>query len=674
LRALAVAALVTIDARPAVADEVTVQGQRRDPGATTVTPSEVRDMPGAFGDPARVIEALPGVVSLGSALPFYFVRGATPSNTGFFLDGMRLPLFSHGPPGGGVVNGSAIESVDFYPGAAPPRFGGVTGAVLSVATTPPSARTRGEARATLYDSSALIEAPLDDGRASVLASARYGYTQLLLDVLDPSTRQGYWDYFARASWIPTPGGSERLSVVTVGAHDSVSGPVIGADVDTTFHRVEVRYDVAGSAHRPSLRVAATAGVNVQSNDIGSVGDRIYGVRVESTIPITSALRLGTGASLTLERYDVTVSTPARSPDPQILFAPRDDLSLGGYGDLSWRLSSAVDVDAGARVGMFATERDEYPRSDYSVATRATGLRPPPGAAAKPAVDPRLTARARIVRGVAFVGAFGVAHSTPSFLLPGLAQSRLEDGLQTAVQSSAGFELALPGQISAKVDGFLHDYLDLSDPTATCPTSTSLLFNPTAACFGRRVRGRSFGGELLLRRPFTNRLSGWLSYTLSRSTRETHAPGWTIIGANREAVVEVLSEWDRTHSVSAMVAYDLGRRWTAAARFSYATGRPYSHTVNGVFVGPYSSDRFPPVYRVDLRLSKTWSFDGDRRVSFIVEGFNVTGFQEALECRPDAQLQLDPVPSFFVRGRAVDPCTIRYAPALAIPSVGLEGSF
>ena len=86
-----------LEAETAHADEVTVQGQRGDPGATTVTPAELREMPGAFGDPARVIEALPGVIPLGSALPFYFVRGATPSNTGYFLDGMRLPLFSHGP-------------------------------------------------------------------------------------------------------------------------------------------------------------------------------------------------------------------------------------------------------------------------------------------------------------------------------------------------------------------------------------------------------------------------------------------------------------------------------------------------------------------------------------------------------------------------------------------------
>lgn len=666
--------LIVLGARDARADDVVIQGQRRDTGATSITPAEVREMPGAFGDPARVVEALPGVVSLGIGLPFYFVRGATPSNSGYFLDGMRLPLFSHSPPGGGVVSGAAIESIDFYPGAAPARFGGVSGAVLSVNTLPPSAQLHGEGRVSFYDSSALVEAPLADGRASVLASARYGYTQLILDAIAPSSTQRYSDYFARATWNPTSGGRDRISIVTVGAHDTIAGPAIGAAVDTTFHRAEVRYDVAGTSHSTRLRIAATAGLNEQGNEIGAVTDRIFGIRMETMTPLSPELQLGAGLSLMLERYDVDVKTVAQAPNPEVLFAPRSDLSMGAFTDVSWRVSPAVDIDAGVRLGLFTTNRDDYSATDYGYVTRAHHILPPPGAVGKPAVDPRLTARARLVRGVTFVSAMGIAHSPPSFLLPGLAMSRLEDGLQTAVQSSAGFEVALPAQISAKVGGFLHDYLDLSDPTATCPTSTSLLFDPTAACFGRRVRGRSFGAELLLRRPLTARLSGWLSYTLSRSTRETHAPGWSVLGRSEEALVEVLSEWDRTHSLSATLAYDLGRGWRAAARAAYATGRPYSHTVNGAFVGPYSSDRLPAIHRVDLRLEKTWSLGEDRRLSLVVEGFNVTAFEEPSECRPRQYLQVDPVPEGFVRGRRVDECTIRYAQPFTIPSIGLEGSF
>lgn len=658
-------------ATQAHADDIVVRGQKREAGGTTMTRDELREMPGAFGDPARMIEAMPSVIPVATALPFYFVRGATPANTGYFLDGMRVPLFSHTPPGGGIVAGSAIDRVDFFPGAAPVRFGGVTGGVLSVSTLQPAEHARAEVGVRLYDSSALVESPLDDGRASILASARYGYTQWLLDVFSPTERQQYWDYYARATWNPSRQSRDhRLSVVGVGAHDFVGRPN-ETIVEATFHRAELRYDVA--TRGGGVRVAATTGINTQGNNVGSVDDTILGVRAEATQPIARDLRIGLGASATHDRYGVTVNPGVVQPtNPEILFAPRSDLANAAFGELSWRVSDAVQIDGGVRVGMFATKRDAYP-ARYGFFGREN-LLPPSGAASKPAVDPRLSARVRVHRRATFIAAFGIAHGPPSFFLPGLTMSRLEDGLQTAVQASSGFELALPADLTAKVTGFAHNYLDLTDPSATCADQTALVFNPIDSCFARRVRGRTFGGELLVRRPLTKRLSGWLSYTLSRSTREAHAPGWTIIGKNEEALVDGLSEWDRTHVLSAVGGYDLGRGWRAAVRFSYLTGRPYSRTVRGVQVAPFNAERLPDVHRIDLRLEKKWMLDADRSVSVVLEAFNVTGMREVSECRPGVPIQTAPVPEALVRGQPVDACTFQRYPAFLIPSIGVEAKF
>jgi hypothetical protein len=61
---------------PAV-EEVQVHGRRgTKSGQTTFGGQEVRQVPGAFGDAFRVMEALPGVTPMVSGLPFFFVRGA----------------------------------------------------------------------------------------------------------------------------------------------------------------------------------------------------------------------------------------------------------------------------------------------------------------------------------------------------------------------------------------------------------------------------------------------------------------------------------------------------------------------------------------------------------------------------------------------------------------------
>ncbi len=74
--------------------------------------ADVRQMPGAFGDPFRAIEVLPGVTPIVSGLPYFFVRGAPPGNVGYFFDQVNIPLLFHGAAGPGVIHPAFIESVN----------------------------------------------------------------------------------------------------------------------------------------------------------------------------------------------------------------------------------------------------------------------------------------------------------------------------------------------------------------------------------------------------------------------------------------------------------------------------------------------------------------------------------------------------------------------------------
>ena len=80
---------------PEPPEEVNVHGTRREIGQTTLSATDVREMPGAFGDPFRAIEALPGVVPLTSGLPYFYIRGAPPNDNGYYVDGIRVPLLFH---------------------------------------------------------------------------------------------------------------------------------------------------------------------------------------------------------------------------------------------------------------------------------------------------------------------------------------------------------------------------------------------------------------------------------------------------------------------------------------------------------------------------------------------------------------------------------------------------
>jgi hypothetical protein len=162
--------------------DVVVHGAGRAPGGVTITREEARAMPGAFGDPVRAMEALPGVTPTVSGVPYFFVRGAPPANLGFFVDGVDVPLLYHAYIGPSVLHPALLEGVTLYSGAPPVRYGRNAGAVVVANTRGPRDEWNGEASVRAIDAGGLVEAPLGGARGRVRwyrwLAARRGLTSL----------------------------------------------------------------------------------------------------------------------------------------------------------------------------------------------------------------------------------------------------------------------------------------------------------------------------------------------------------------------------------------------------------------------------------------------------------------------------------------------------------------
>src|SRR5262249_43179836 len=136
---------------------VSVEGERRRPMVTSLARAEVRQLPGAFGDPFRAIEILPGVTPILSGLPFFYIRGAPPGNVGYFLDGIRVPYLYYIALGPSVVHPGMVDTVDLYSGGYPARYGRFSGGIVSGETTAPRPDFHGEGNLRLIDAGALAE-------------------------------------------------------------------------------------------------------------------------------------------------------------------------------------------------------------------------------------------------------------------------------------------------------------------------------------------------------------------------------------------------------------------------------------------------------------------------------------------------------------------------------------
>ncbi|WP_394828092.1 TonB-dependent receptor domain-containing protein [Pendulispora albinea] len=656
-------------------EQVTVRGIRREIGQTTLSAKDVREMPGAFGDPFRAIEALPGVTPVISGAPYFFIRGAPPNNNGYFLDGVRVPVLFHVGLGPGVIHPALLDRVEMYPGAAPASYGGFAGAIVAGRTRDPATSFHGEANVRLVDAGALLEAPFAGGRGTALVAGRYGYPGPMVGAFSDTTL-GYWDYQTRVTW--RIGERGTLGLFAFGAHDYLahverSGKT-EEDFVSDFHRVDLRYDHALTDGR--LRIAATVGYDSQGASPSYLTDTSGAVRLEVEKKLSSAVRVRGGADLRLDVYRFRQGEPAGPYDtvvPSNVDPPPTNVSGAAYADMIWRVAPRVEMVPGVRVGIFASSRDNAVGATDGASRVST---------TEAAVDPRLSVRVTLAPAVAWLSTFGLAHqypalrvgSVPAPVVTGAGFPFGQRRLQTAAHASQGLEIGLPADLVLTATGFLSGWSGLTDLTANCiemepgvvppnPSGAPRPPLPVKCPNNEPVNGRAYGVELLLRRPLSKRLSGWLSYTLSRSTRAARF----VTFQGEDAIATVPSEFDRTHVLNAVLSYDVGRRWRFGTRFMFYSGAPYSPLDGSVPVPPYHSQRDPPFVRLDVRLEKRWPLGKTGSIAFVFEGQNLTLSKERTGLGTDCNGVSGP------EGGTTE-CTRSEVGPITIPSMGVEAFF
>lgn len=663
LVALAIAAS-PVGARADDAAEVVVRGgkgARSADVAGSLGAAEVRQLPGAFGDPWRALEVTPGFTPVVSGLPYFYVRGAPPGNVGYSFDGVRVPYLFHFGLGPAIVHPALIARTDVHAGGYPASLGRYAGGFVSATAMPPQDRLHGRAQVRLVDAGAMIEAPFADGRGAAMASARYAYTAALFSLLSADTTIDYRDYQARVSYALTD--KDTLSVLAFGAYDFASQrqPVSastlaaaagrpdaagfqGSSVErllfaSELHRLDARWDRA-TGRGGHLRVAATLGYDRTRVEARRAADDIVtGARFSLEQPVSAAVTLRLGGDATVDRYGGTPLAPFYDDDDVVarqrrIFATHTMFAAGPWLETAITLGDRAVLTPGLRVDVFGSD-----------GFRAVG------------VDPRLSGRFAVTDGVRIVHAHGIATQPPSLpvALPAITIAHLEGGLQRALQTSAGVEIDLSEDIMLTTTAFRNAFFDLNDALGTAQVELIDL-EKSDALLGKS-RGVAYGLELGARRKLSRRLTGLVSYTLSRSTR-------TASGAT------VPSAYDRPHVASAVASYDLGLGWRAGARYLVYSGVPTAAPApayEGQLVGEPPA-RTPPFHRLDVRVEKRWRVGERGWVAVVLEALNATLSREITGYSCDRAI------AFPGRPRPSPGCSERVLGPIAVPSLGVEGGF
>lgn len=580
---------------------VRVKREKETPGQVSVSREEIRKLPGGLGnDSFRALQNLPGVARANGLSGALHVRGAAPADTGFYLDGHRIPLLYHFGAGPAVLNDRFIDQIDFYPGAAPAPFGRLTGGLISVSSrTSTAQQIHGEVFLDIVHAGLFLEIPLGK-QWSITLAARRSYADALIPLITKDALiANYWDYQFKIVW---QNREHLLSLFVFGSSDTVKyeggeGVVFLGDdplsLDIHFLRWILLYRFQKGIVRFQISVAGgfdqTATETPQQS--GSLWTWPVEIRSELRLQLHSRFRLSVGLDGGWRRDNYSFKFPVSEflgfPKPSSRLVTltgqgeKDQWYPGAYLTAAWQPHKQVSLILGARGEWYAFQE----RVVWTI-------------------DPRVSLQWKIHKMWTILAAGGLYHQPPDLQQWSQEAGNPDLRLQAAVQSALGAEFQPIPELSIRAQFF---YNHMFERVVGSGRAVEINGKLQRENYNNEGLGRAYGLEVLLRMRNWKGLSAWMSYTLSRAERGDINNG-----------INSLYSYDQTHILNLILQYEIGWGWSVGLRFRLVSGRPFTPVVGARYdadtdrytpiQGERDSERRPVFHQLDLRVDKLWTFN------------------------------------------------------------------
>ena len=591
---------------------------------------EIEKSPGANRDISRIVQSYPGVAF--SPIGYrndLIVRGGSPSENRFYLDGVEIPNINHfstqGASGGpvGILNADLIREVNFYTGAFPTDKGNALSSVLDFKLRDGDME-RNSLKATLGASEVSLASNGHLGKkTSYLVSVRQSYLQFLFDMLGLPFLPTFTD--AQFKLKTRFDARNELTVLGLGGIDKMKLNTKADDEDNeyilsylpkiqqeTFTLGAVYRHYAG-AHVQSV-VASHSYLNnrntkYQQND-ESDPDRLM-LRLRSTeqntqlrLENSSSFRnwkVTVGTSLDYSQYSNTTFQKVYTDRAQT-FDYHTYLGIMRWGLFGTVNYTSIDERFTASLGLRADA------NNYSAAMKDLSDQ----------LSPRLSLSYQLTEHWSLSGNAGLYYQLPPYTAlgfknnNGLYANKYALRYMQVSQGSIGLNWRKGDTFEVSVEGFYKDYdkIPLSvadDIPLTCKGNDygvigNELLTSTA-------QGRSYGAELLLKWLIAKKLNLASSFTLFKSEYRT----------DKESEY-IASAWDNRFIFNLRGTYNLPRHWSVGMKVSCIGGAPYTPynadksslvTAWNAQGKPYydytryNEERLPAFTQVDIRIDKTF---------------------------------------------------------------------
>lgn len=660
--------------------EVVVTARRNDnitrtpPGVQKLSMEEIKNVPVLFGekDVLKTIQLLPGIKSGGDGQAGFFVRGGGSDQNLILLDEATVYNASHLLGFFSTFNSDAIKDVTVYKGDMPAQYGGRLSSLLDVKMNDGNNKDYHVSGGLGLIASRLnIEGPIVKDKGSFMISARRTYADVFLKLSkDSLTKQSslyFYDINAKANY--QFGEKDKLFLSVYLGQDKLGfANLFGIKWGNTTATLRYNHIFSSRLFSNTSFIYSNYNYNISINqsandvtDVSKIKD--YSLKEDMQYNAGSKNKINFGFDVTHHTFAPGVfNTSQTSSFNPVSIENKYALDAALYIADEWNLSEKIKFNYGLRLSSFSVIG---PGSFYSYDKNGNVTDTAVYSSGKTAknytnLQPRFSTTYQLNK----ISSLKFSYSRNVQNLHLLSNSTGSNPTDLWIPSSNNVHPEIADQVSAgyyrsfhqnKYDFSTEIYYKNLQNQIDYKNGAVLIANQNVESQLVYGKGRAYGLELFLKKK-TGILTGWISYTLSRTERKINSVnngGW------------YPAMQDQTHSVSVVTVYQASKKWTLSADFVYNTGNAVSwpsgkYNVNGNTIFYYTERngyRMPAYNRLDfsatLQGKKTAKFDH----SWVFSIYNIYGRENPYF----VQFQTDPANS--QKTEAVQYSLFRWVPSV-----------
>lgn len=629
-------------------DEVVITGIKKDKnltsaqmGTETLSIKNIEKLPVLFGekDVMKTIQLLPGIKSNGEGSSGFSVRGGAPDQNLILLDEAPVYNASHLLGFFSTFNSDALKDASIIKGNSPAQYGGRLSSVLDVKMKDGNNKAYNvNGGIGLISSRLSVEGPIQKEKSSFIVSGRRTYADLFL-----KTNKDYKDnklYFYDLNLKANYQINENNRIYLSGyfGRDVLGlGDTFNTDWGNTTATLRWNSIISSKLFSNTSFIYSNYDYKISLKNDDTVFDlnsKIRDWNLKQDFTWFAGNKHSVRFGLQSIYHTLTPSSASGTTVSSFARNPRYSWENAVYINDDYKATEKLTINYGARLSMFSIlGGDTFNTYENGVLTDSKFLEKGKFGKTYVNIEPRISANYRINEVSSVKG--GYSRNTQNLHL--LSNSNSGNPTDQWIGSSYTVKPEIADQISLGYSrNFNNNNYELNAEVYYKDMKNQIDFKNGAQIgfdtgadvesellFGK---GRAYGLELIAKKK-SGKLTGWISYTLSKTERK-------INGINN-------NEWynarmDKTHDLSIVATYQLNPKWSFSGLFVYSTGNAVTfptgkYELNGQTIFQYSNrnaDRMPAYHRMDLSATYEPSTNKRFRGSWTFGIYNLYGRENA----------------------------------------------